>query len=424
MEQTPDLQRDQFRPVNGQQRLRETGDTVNTTVITGPVASLLCPSDIDRLTNADGHINYAVQLRLDSRLCSSTNVRAPFDGLFSSVADSNARRPQRVSDRTGFSDITDGLSNTAAISERNKGIGVDTRDLVDMTHPSTTIVSITPEPPNMTTTPSDFQLACAAADVRKLGPGLAVGTGRSLGAQWYLGSPPSLATTTPCRPTPGRARGAPPPTTGTGPRPPRVATPASSTCASSTARSRRSRIPSASPSGGPSAAEMAAKSSPPTHSDPEGSLDRPSRLARALALPAREDPPWPRDGPGCGARADRPPRDERPGTRKPTQELFANEHVQRDTQSVRPSSESWRWGSLPSRRPRTRRPRRIGTGIRSRSRRGRIRRFAKGGRGGDVYHVTNLDDPGRARCATASHRRAGRGRSSSTSPARSSSRRR
>ena len=77
---------------------------INGTAALTVVGAFLCPSDEDRLEQPWGHNNY--------RTCngSSWSGRAG-DGMFGQIS------------RTRFANITDGLSNTAAFSERAKGTG-------------------------------------------------------------------------------------------------------------------------------------------------------------------------------------------------------------------------------------------------------------------------------------------------------------
>ncbi len=77
---------------------------VNNTAALTVVSVFLCPSDVDRVQQHWGHNNY--------RSCngSSWSGRSG-DGIFGQVS------------RTRFADVTDGLSNTAAFSERVKGTG-------------------------------------------------------------------------------------------------------------------------------------------------------------------------------------------------------------------------------------------------------------------------------------------------------------
>ncbi len=92
-----------FPYLSGQ--LSPTGELgVNGTAATAVISVFLCPSDQDRLTQPWGHNNY--------RSCngSSWSGRAG-DGMFGQAS------------RIRFGDITDGLSNTAAFCEREKGTG-------------------------------------------------------------------------------------------------------------------------------------------------------------------------------------------------------------------------------------------------------------------------------------------------------------
>ncbi len=90
---------------------RNTGG--NETVLFTKLNVCLCPSDIDRLTTAEGHLNYVFNTGSDGysafKSSSTQNV-----GPFTNCATGPPCRPQ---------DITDGLSNTAGVSERVKGIG-------------------------------------------------------------------------------------------------------------------------------------------------------------------------------------------------------------------------------------------------------------------------------------------------------------
>ncbi len=92
-----------FPNVSGQ--LSPTGELgVNGTAATTVISVFLCPSDQDRVVQPWGHNNY--------RSCngSSWSGRAA-DGMFGQAS------------RIRFADITDGLSNTAAFCEREKGTG-------------------------------------------------------------------------------------------------------------------------------------------------------------------------------------------------------------------------------------------------------------------------------------------------------------
>ncbi len=101
----------------------------NTTVTYSVINTLICPSDIDRLTSATGHVNYCASCGSTPNCFyanTSTNINGKslgygatasggdFNGLFGYVTQSGV---------INFASITDGLSNTAAFSEKVKGIG-------------------------------------------------------------------------------------------------------------------------------------------------------------------------------------------------------------------------------------------------------------------------------------------------------------
>ena len=84
---------------------------VNTTAIRVQISFLVCPSDSDDLTNAEGHYNYAGNW--GSRPSAyQTNHSGPFGG-----------GPRDPANAVKFGAIRDGLSNTACYSERVKGAG-------------------------------------------------------------------------------------------------------------------------------------------------------------------------------------------------------------------------------------------------------------------------------------------------------------
>ena len=102
-------------PLYNAANFSNTGDSCapggrNSTVIRATIAGFLCPSDTDRMTNPDGHVNYAVNwgskaYRYSSQPC------GPFVAA------------DRSAVKIGLRDILDGTSQTAAASERVKGIG-------------------------------------------------------------------------------------------------------------------------------------------------------------------------------------------------------------------------------------------------------------------------------------------------------------
>ncbi len=132
--------------------------SVNTTVTGATIAIFLCPSDTDRMTNPGGHVNYAMNwgskaYRYSAQPC------GPF------VAADETAVIVRVQS------ILDGTSNTAAVSERVKGIGNgwllgnqnQSTEQLDTTKPDSDVMSLaaTADSNNPQTSPLYYQ-ACLA----------------------------------------------------------------------------------------------------------------------------------------------------------------------------------------------------------------------------------------------------------------------
>lgn len=103
-----------------------------------------CPSDADKLTTREGHSNYAGNAGNTPNFFS----RSP-SGLFGSAAYSDAIR---------FRDITDGLSQTAAFSEKVKGIGNNNQGQRDYRNPPASIASAGSASTDIV--PGPYQAAC------------------------------------------------------------------------------------------------------------------------------------------------------------------------------------------------------------------------------------------------------------------------
>jgi len=117
-----------YQSVNG----ASPGAPQNTTIQRMRINVLLCPSDMDRLTNVYGHQNYCGNSGNSPEALWDNNKTGAFNGLFASV---NNCRP------IGFRDITDGLSTTCAYSEKVKGIGTSFSGY-DPTKPTSAITSV------------------------------------------------------------------------------------------------------------------------------------------------------------------------------------------------------------------------------------------------------------------------------------------
>src|SRR5262245_37081277 len=99
----------------------------NVTALRARLTVLLCPSDVDRLTAPHGHVNYCANAGTDRNFA----PRSLPSGLFAQAPYS----PGTVR----LQDITDGLSQTAAVSERVKGIANDA-GVYDPLTPSSSLV--------------------------------------------------------------------------------------------------------------------------------------------------------------------------------------------------------------------------------------------------------------------------------------------
>ncbi|MBX6312848.1 MAG: DUF1559 domain-containing protein [Isosphaeraceae bacterium] len=156
------------------------GHAVNTTATRTSLSVAVCPSDnANRLTSPDGRLSYYANSGSTPVFFTTTTNGLP-NGLFGSVPETGP---------ISFSSITDGTSNTAALSERVMGIGqYDQRVAVDYGTPTATFSAIGTVDPM--TSPEPFRSACLAkGDPRK--PGVALGTGRATGVVWHMGNPNS-----------------------------------------------------------------------------------------------------------------------------------------------------------------------------------------------------------------------------------------
>src|SRR5262249_11750834 len=99
----------------------------NITALLTRLTVLLCPSDLDRLTKPHGHVNYCVNAGTGQNFAPKSLP----SGLF-------AQAPY-CPGAVRFQDITDGLSQTAAVSERVKGIDNDA-GVYDALTPSASLV--------------------------------------------------------------------------------------------------------------------------------------------------------------------------------------------------------------------------------------------------------------------------------------------
>jgi prepilin-type processing-associated H-X9-DG protein len=126
------------------------GTPNNITVQLLKIAVFLCPSDTDNQTNPYGHTNYMGNAGTSPL---STFFVTPYDGLFKWIGGNEdlpghtglrPGNPQQVGSSVSFTSVTDGLSNTAAFSERIKGVGDNNNVLPVRNMPSYTVFNTSP----------------------------------------------------------------------------------------------------------------------------------------------------------------------------------------------------------------------------------------------------------------------------------------
>jgi prepilin-type N-terminal cleavage/methylation domain-containing protein/prepilin-type processing-associated H-X9-DG protein len=146
------------------------GNELNSTVQRATLAVLVCPSDLDRLTAPEGHANYCTNAGTDHDFAS----KGPPSGLF----EQSPYSPGPVR----YADIIDGLSQTAAVSERIKGLNNESA-AYDSLLPSSSLV----EAFGLQAATSDYYRACLKTSPA---PGVPLHLNRDiggLGAYWFYG---------------------------------------------------------------------------------------------------------------------------------------------------------------------------------------------------------------------------------------------
>ncbi len=151
------------------------------------LANFQCPSDTDRLTNVHGHNNYVGNSGTTPDLYSPRsngvlNRLGPFPA-FGGYGNTGT-------EPIDLGSIVDGTSQTVAMSERVKGIGMGNTTLDSLSPPSTfSNLASTSDVKN----PGPYRTACLAADPRRPGATpFAANPAFSAGAMWHAG--PALFT--------------------------------------------------------------------------------------------------------------------------------------------------------------------------------------------------------------------------------------
>jgi prepilin-type N-terminal cleavage/methylation domain-containing protein/prepilin-type processing-associated H-X9-DG protein len=151
----------------------------NTTVFLSKLNnSVICPSDMDRLSTIMGHNNYGGNA---GSTPDSLHSISQFDGLFLYMNSAPC---------VAFRDITDGLSNTAAFSERVKGIGIENNLQVDnLNNPSSSVWAVA-QPAVTNQTQPFFNTCRAVVATNSLGAlwvGISPVKPDAAGSQWFSG---------------------------------------------------------------------------------------------------------------------------------------------------------------------------------------------------------------------------------------------
>jgi prepilin-type N-terminal cleavage/methylation domain-containing protein/prepilin-type processing-associated H-X9-DG protein len=155
---------------------------VNTTAFLAQPNVALCPSDLNRLTRPEGHINYVFNRGAEPQTnADSGGLGVKIDRSPIYPTPIQPWTPATSTRITRLADVTDGLSNTAAFSERIKGIGEDAA-VVDSLKPSATIWVV---PFDSVETHASYFAACRAVTP---GTGVLGNLLRQSGLYWWCGN--------------------------------------------------------------------------------------------------------------------------------------------------------------------------------------------------------------------------------------------
>ena len=147
----------------------------NTTAARTQVAGFLCPSDMNRLTNPEGHSNYCGNSGSSPE---AAEVICLANGPFVAAAPDGDYRGCRV---FRFANVRDGLSATACFSEKVLGIG--TMNQYDPGTPSSADLQVG-GPGDVSNTAAYYQMCMAASSTAN---SLAFADGQAAGMYWTFG---------------------------------------------------------------------------------------------------------------------------------------------------------------------------------------------------------------------------------------------
>ena len=157
------------------------GGVMQTTAWRATIAAFQCPSDVDRLTNAECHTNYMANTGSDG---SSINNADTYSGPFQPQYN---RGSGTYNAPTSFASILDGLSNTAMFGEVVKGIGTSNNAQLDSVKPSGT-ASVLPGGGATGTPLGDYNLCIAKAPTVIANAASGTPTG-----SWYFVAQPGMS---------------------------------------------------------------------------------------------------------------------------------------------------------------------------------------------------------------------------------------
>jgi prepilin-type N-terminal cleavage/methylation domain-containing protein/prepilin-type processing-associated H-X9-DG protein len=168
------------------------GDALNSTAQRAKLNVLICPSDIDRISNVYGHSSYSGNAGNAPEAFFDNNLHGACNGCFFSVLTGNGVYNPQCSKGIDFRAILDGLSNTAGFSEKVFGIG-DQQAVVDPLTPTSAIYGVPID--NTGQTNGCFNDVCPQAYYqlcKNNGPGvgtLSTNGAISQGEWWWDGHP-------------------------------------------------------------------------------------------------------------------------------------------------------------------------------------------------------------------------------------------
>jgi prepilin-type N-terminal cleavage/methylation domain-containing protein/prepilin-type processing-associated H-X9-DG protein len=175
------------------------GGAANTTAIYAKVSAFTCPSDADLLSDPCGHNNYVANVGSAPNSFYGGNgptngMSGPSSGPFIYV-DYIPQYSSAMNGQTGssvpFAAITDGLSNTAAFSERVKAIGIQGNSPFDPSKPNANVAFPAAVSSAQETTPQAYYQACMATSPVPLSGNQNGGNNDDNigGANWWSGQP-------------------------------------------------------------------------------------------------------------------------------------------------------------------------------------------------------------------------------------------